>query len=164
MKNLFKNQRGAAAIVWIIVALFAVGGGAAVMSYVNNNQAGIQQQVDEAEQEQTAQDTGEYPNLWTEANMPEYPNGTVTKSREGRNLEDGVQVTFETSDDIATIKAFYDLEMSNREFDPPSSLPGASTEYASYAQYTRGSALFTLSITRIGESTNYKVLVKYVEL
>lgn len=164
MKNLLKNQRGAVAIVWIIVALFVVGGGVAVMSYVNNNQAGIQQQVDEAEQEQAAQNTGEYPGLWAEANMPEYPNGNVAKSREGRNLEDGVQVTFETSDDIATIKAFYDLEMSNRGFDPPSSLPGASTEYASYAQYTRGSAQFTLSITRIGESTNYKVLVKYVEL
>jgi hypothetical protein len=163
MKNLLEDQRGVAAIVWIIVALFVVGGSVAVMSYVNNNQADIQQQVDEAEQEQVAQNTGEYPNLWAEANMPEYPNGNVTKSREGRNLEDGVQVTFETSDDIATIKAFYDLEMPNRGFNLPSSPPAAS-EYASFAIYTRGNTQFTLSITKIGESTNYEVLVKYVEL
>jgi hypothetical protein len=156
-----KDQKGLAAIVLIIATVFVVAGVSAVVIYINNNQSSIEPQVDQSQQQQQSQLTQDYPSLWIQAGLPEYPNGTVTKKDEGRNLNDGAQVTFTTSDTKDTVKAFYDTEMANRGFDLPATPDPSSTTY--FGIYKKGSAQFTLQITTDDDGTR-KVLVKYVEL
>lgn len=95
--------------------------------------------------------------------MPEHPNGAITKKGEGRDLNDGVQVTLTTSDTKGTVKAFYDTEMTNRV--KGLDLPGTPNPDAStyFGIYEKGSVQFTLQITPDDDGTR-KVLVKYVEL
>ena len=132
------------------------------MSYVNNNQSDIEQVVNESAVENAAQTTSDYPALWDEANLPEYPNAELTDKREGRNLGDGVQVTLETTDTISAIKAFYDSELSSRGFSLPAT--PEPNEFVYFGIYTMGNSQFTLTATKIEGTPNNKIHVKYVEL
>lgn len=100
------NNKGFGPLVVIIAVIFVFGGALAVVTFMNNNQAEIEEAVEESQEAYEDQLTPGYPDLYTEAGLPEYPNGTITKKREGRDLEDGVQVTIESSDNILTAKAF----------------------------------------------------------
>ncbi len=157
-----ENQRGVSTIIAIIVAIFIIGGAAVVVIYINNNQTDIEQVVEESQSDQAAQTSSDLPSLYTQAGLPEYPNGAITDKREGNDLVDGVQVTWETSDTIETVKSFFDTELTNIGFDLPSSSVPAS-EYAYFGIYTDESKKFTLQIIKIGETSNNKIHVNYHE-
>lgn len=156
------NKQGIIPIIAIIAGLLAIGGIAGVYTYVMNNQSTLEPAVEEARAERAAdaQQNG-YPDLWAEAGLPEYPNGTLTKIREGRHLADGVQVTFETTDPMATIKSFWDAELGALGLTEANTLPG--NDYALLTRYTNGNKSLSLQITRIGESAEYKVYMQYHE-
>ncbi len=157
------NQRGTSTIIIvIIVALFVIGGTVAVVSYINNNRSEIEQVAEEAAQEQSTQMIDEYPDLYLQAGLPQYPNGELTEKRQGGNLNDGVQVTIETEDSIETVKSFFDTEMGNRGFTLSSDT--ASTNELTYLGiYTKGNKKFTLTITKIKDTSNNKIHINYSE-
>src|SRR5665811_315530 len=102
-----KDQEGLAAIVLVIIAVFVIAGTSAAVFYIYNNQSDIEPQVIQAQEQEQSQLTQDYTDLWTQAGLPEYPNGTITKKREGRDLNDGVQITFTSPDTKDMIKSFY---------------------------------------------------------
>ncbi len=149
-------------VILLIVGIFLVGGAFAAMNYINNNQTELETLVEESEQEYEASIGGEYPDLYLEAGLPEYPNGTIVKKREGRDLSDGVQVTWETDDSMAAAKGFFDTELGNIGFaSQPNALP--LNDYAYLGVYNNGSKRFSLQITLIENTTSYKVHVVYSE-
>lgn len=156
-----KDQRGSAAIVVIIIAVFVVAGASAAILYINSNKTDIEPQVAQSEQQEQSQLTQDYPDLWDQAGLPEYPNGSISKKDQGRNLNDGVQVTFTTPDTKDAVKAFYNTEMTGRGFEIPATPDSNPTTY--FGIYKKGSAQLTLQITPNDDGTS-KVLVKYVEL
>jgi len=157
------NQRGISTIIIvIIVALFVIGGAVAVIAYINNNQSDIQDVVEEAVQEQSQQMTDEYPDLYLQAGLPQYPNSELTKKRQGSNLNDGVQVTIETQDSIETAKSFFDTEMENRGFALPNDIASAN-EFAYFGIYKDGNKKFTITITKIEDTSNNKIHINYSE-
>ena len=129
----------------IILGLFALGGAVAVVSYVQDNQPPTQ----------------DYPSLYLEAGLPHYPNATLTKKRQGDNMADGVQVTLETTDNIETIKSFFDQELGSSGFDLPI-VPGES-DVAYFGIYSQGDKKLNLQITKLEDSSNYKIHVLYSE-
>ena len=161
MKKLF-NSRGSIPIIAIIAGLVAIGGVAAVYNYVMTNESTLAPIIEESKTERAeiAQENG-YPALWAEAGLPEYPNGTLTKTREGRNLNDGIQVTLTTSDSNSVIKTFWDNEITSLGFTESPGFPG--NEFAIVAQYKNGSRSLTLQITRIDDGPNNKVYLQYHE-
>ena len=161
MKNQI-NNRGIIPIIAIIAGLVALGGVGAVLFYIQNNQATLEPAVEEARQERAemAQENG-YPSLWADAGLPEYPNGDLTKTRQGRNLSEGAQVTLETSDSMSDVILFWDSEMASLGFTSPAGMPG--NEYATMKRYENGSKILTLQVTKIGETTNNKMHLMYRE-
>ena len=133
--------RGLAPIL-IFVGIFALGG-------IVAGDAAAQEQSDG------------YPSLYIQSGMPKYPNGTLTKTRQGRNLSEGAQVTIETSDSMTTIKGFFDSELANRGLTDTMGLP--VNEFSTMAIYKDGSKRFSLTITRIGNGPNYKIQISYRE-
>ena len=157
-----KDQRGIAALILIIVGVFVVGGAVAALAYINANQTNISDQVDQAEQQQQAQTSQSYPDLWAQANLPEYPNATIIDKRQGTGLSDGVQVTFNTSASPADVEAYFDSEMSARGFDTPTS-PGA-TELVYFGIYKKANTQLSVTATVNQDSGATKVHASYVEL
>jgi len=133
--------RGLAPIL-IIVGIFALGG-------IVAGKVVAQEQSDV------------YPSLYILSGMPQYPKGTVTKTRQGRNLSEGAQVTIETSDSMTTIKGFFDSELANRGLTNTMGLP--VNEFSTMAIYKDGPKRFSLTITRIGNGPNYKIQINYRE-
>ena len=156
-----RNRKGVSSIVLIIVGVFVLGGAAVAVYYIQGNRPEIEEAVDAGQEQQASQTTSDLPSLYTQAGLP-VPNGTVTKKRQGRNLSDGVQVTWKTSDSIATVKAFFDTEMSSRGFTLPSvNLP--VNEFSCFAIYKKDNKSLTLQVTRIGSTTDNKIHVQYHE-
>lgn len=158
---MYNNEKGVSAIVLIIIAVFVLGGAAAAVYYVQSNQSGIEDAVEEARDEQASQTSDELPSLYAQAGLP-VPDGTITKKRQGRDLSDGVQVTWETSDSIVSVKSFFDTEMTSRGFTLPSSnIP--VNEFSYLGIYKNGDKQFTLTITKIGDTATKKIHVNYHE-
>ncbi len=155
-------KKGSVSIIAIIAGIVAIGGVVALVAYVNNNQSDIEVMVDEsrAERAEIAQENG-YPDLWIEAGLPEYPNGDLTKTREGSNLSDGVQVTVETGDSMSTIETFWDTSIMSFGFTKNPGFPG--TDYATLLGYSNGSKSLTVQITKIDEGPNNKIYLQYHE-
>lgn len=155
------NKKGLIPIIAIIAGLLALGGIGAVYLYVMSNQATLEPAVEEAREERAAEaQANGYPDLWAVAGLPEYPNGELTKTRQGRDLSEGAQVTVETSDAMATVTSFWDGEMASRGFTQ-SGFPG--NEFATMVRYENGSKLMTLQFTKIGDGPNNKMLLIYRE-
>ena len=159
-KNIY--TRGVIPIIAIIAGLVALGGAGAVLTYIMNNEATLRPAVEEARSERAAQAQAYgYPSLWVGAGLPEYSNGSLTKTREGRNLNEGVQVTIETSDPMLTVTSFWKDEMIGRGFSVAPGFPG--TEYATMITYKSGTKTLKLTITKIGEGPNNKIHAVYAE-
>ena len=155
------NNRGIIPIIAIIAGVMAVGGVLGLLAYLMNNEPTLSTAVNEArtERAQQAQISG-YPSLWVSAGLPQYSNATLTKTRQGSNLSEGVQVTLETSDQMSAIISYWNTQMSNRGFTQ-SGFPG--TEYATMVRYTNGTKLLTLQVTKIGSGSNNKIHANYHE-
>ncbi|GMR18988.1 MAG: hypothetical protein BMS9Abin34_111 [Patescibacteria group bacterium] len=150
MVNL-RNRQGLSFIIILIVLAAIAGTVAVALNFFGGSSVSDLPQSD----------SSTLPNLYTQAGLPVYPNGTVTDSRQGDILQAGVQVTWETSDDMATITSFFDSEMISRGFTSTDVLPG--NEFASYAVYTDGNKRFSLTVTKIGETSDNKIHVVYSE-
>ena len=85
---------------------------AKILQDIQNNKEGIIEKAKESrgKRAEEAQKNG-YPEIWINANLPEYPNGKLTKVRASMG-----QITLETNDDLNVVKEFFDKEMKNREF------------------------------------------------
>ena len=158
---MYNNEKGVSAVVLIIIAVFVLGGATAAVYYVQSNQSGIEDAVEEARDEQASQTSDELPSLYTQAGLP-IPNGTMTKKRQGRDLSDGVQVTWETSDSMANVKSFFDTEMTSRGFTLPSNNV-LINEFSYLGIYKNGDKQFALTITKIGDTATNKIHVNYHE-
>ena len=158
-KNIY--PQASVSFVAIIIGFFVIGGASAAIIYVMNNQGVIGSEVDEVQEERAeqAQEDG-YPSLWMAAGLPEYPNGELTKTREGNDLIDGVQVTIETSDSMETVTLFWDSEMTSRGFIS-AGFPG--TEYATLVQYSTGTKIMSLQVTKIDDGPMNQIHIQYHE-
>ncbi len=152
--------RGAIPIIAIIAFLIALGGVGAVLMYANSNQAELEGEVADvrAERAQQAQEGG-YPSVWVEDGLPEYPGATITKAREGRSHAWGAQITLETTDSLADVKAYFDTEMTARGFVDAFNYP--ANEFSAMAQYRKGQATLGLQAAKVGDGPKKKITLIY---
>jgi hypothetical protein len=157
-----KQTQGSVPIIAIIAGLVALGGVGLVLSYIMNNEPTLAPIVEEVKDERAAQAQEDgYPSLWIEAGLPQYPNGSLTKTRQGRDLADGVQVTLETTDAFSAVASYLDTEMSSLGFAVQ---PGfAGTEYATMIRYASGPKILSVTMTKIGEGPMNKIHFQYQE-
>ena len=142
-----KNQQGFIHIIILIaVTLVAVGGVYYVIAQGLDNQDNTveettsvtQDQINDANANNELLNDGDYPALYKQYGLPEYPGATIEyDGRTADSLDDGISLKLTTSDDVQTVGAFYADEFASLDgwtYTPPNfsneSLYGATAEKA----------------------------------
>jgi len=154
--------RGAIPIVAIIAGLIALGGVGAVLMYVNSNKSMLEGEVAEVRAERADQaQSGGYPSVWIQDNLPQYPGAKLTKTREGTSNAWGAQVTFETEDSLVDVQAYMITEMTARGYTKLMNLP--ANGFAFISQFKKGQAVFNAQGAKVGEGTTKKIILIYAD-
>lgn len=142
------NQRGFASIVVLIGIVLVISGGIYYVVANGDDDQGnpveeivaqaTQDQIDEAADRATLLNEGDYPALYQQYNLPEYPGAEITyDGRTADSLQDGISLTLTTSDDVQTVGAYFASALTSLPdwaYTPPNfsneTLFGASAEKA----------------------------------
>lgn len=116
------RQSGAVpVIVLIFLAIAAAGGGIALYTYIQNNQTEIEEMVEadplypeyEEQQQEAANAQLDYPDLYRQYDLPEYPNGELTSiGRQQTSLSDGLKLMLDSDQNPLAIGQYYENEMT----------------------------------------------------
>ncbi len=165
-----RDQQGFATIVVLIGVILLISGGAYYVIATGEDDAGntVQETVAQATQNQidTAQadseellNDGDYPALYTQYGLPEYPNGTITyDGRTADNLQDGISLTITTADGVQAAGAFYAnsfASLSDWTFTPPNF--SNDTLYGATADKTDENLRYTLTVTKLPDHTQISI-------
>jgi hypothetical protein len=105
----------------------------------------------------------EYPQLYKDADLPEYNLATlVDDGRQVTSIEDGIRLDLESDESVSTISAYYEKEMESLGWTIPTQKVPITTVYLS--SYTKDGLTFQITITKLDENTDAKIVISYVKL
>ncbi len=152
------QQNGFITILAIIVAVVLVAGG--VYYFATNDTSGDGASANETNTSSTeTADSSNYPPLYQQYNLPEYPGATITYGgRTADNLADGISLKLSTPDDVQTVGAFYETAFSSLpgwEFTPPNFTN--DTLYGATAVKGDEGLRYQLTITKLPDYTQISI-------
>lgn len=98
-----------------------------------------------------AKDIEVYPDAYISAGLPQYPNGElISLSKKTDTVNDGINVTVNTNDDLATIAKYYDDELVAKGWTANDGVGQISTEQY-IKEYQKADQLITIFINPTSE-------------
>lgn len=153
-----KDQNGFITMIVAILIAVVVAGGVYFMTTSSNDNGNDGSNEDSVGSSQTASNE-EYPALYRQYNLPEYPGATITYGgRTADNLADGISLTLSTPDDVQTVGAFYESafsSLSGWEYTPPNFTN--DTLYGATAVNNAGGLRYQLTITKLPDYTQISI-------
>ena len=153
-----KNQSGFMMIIIIVAVAVLVVGGIYFFATSGSGSSGGSTNEVSTNSSQTA-DGEEYPALYRQYNLPEYPGATITYGgRTADNLADGISLKLSTPDDVQTVGAFYATAFSSLpgwEFTPPNF--SNDTLYGATAVKNDEGLRYQLTITNLQDYTQISI-------
>lgn len=102
-----------------------------------------------------AKDIEVYPDAYISAGLPQYPNGElISLSKKTDTVNEGINVTVNTNDDLATIAKYYDDELVAKGWTATVGVGQISTEQY-IKEYKKADQLITIFINPTSEQ-DYK--------
>lgn len=160
------NQRGFATIVILLAVALVIGGGAYyVVASGEDNQGNTvdetiaqttQAQIDAAAAASTQLlNGGDYPALYEQYNLPQYPGATIVyDGRSNDNLNDGISLSLTTSDPVQTVGTFFAnafANLSDWTYTPPNVT--LDSLYGSTAIHATDDLRYQLVVTKTPDNT-----------
>ncbi len=153
-----KDQNGFITMVIAVLIAVVVAGGVYFMATGGNDNSNNSSNEDSAASSQTAS-SEEYPALYKQYNLPEYPGATITYGgRTADNLADGISLTLSTVDDVQTVGAFYESAFSSLpswEYTPPNFTN--DTLYGATAVNNAEGLRYQLTVTKLPDYTQISI-------
>jgi len=151
------EQNGFITVIAIIVAVVLVAGG---IYYFVTNSTESDTSVNETNTSSTqTADSGSYPPLYQQYDLPEYPGATITYGgRTADNLADGISLKLSTPDDVQTVGAFYETAFNSLpgwEFTPPNFTN--DTLYGATAVKNDEGLRYQLMVTKLPDYTQVSI-------
>ena len=98
-----------------------------------------------------AKDIEVYPDAYISAGLPQYPNGElISLSKKTDTVNEGINVTVNTNDDLATIAKYYDDELVAKGWIATDGVGQISTEQY-IKEYKKADQLITIFINPTSE-------------
>lgn len=112
----------------------------------------------------TVSEISEYPEIYKQAKLPEYPNAEITSAgQRDAKLEDGVSILVHTYDDIPKVAAFYDKELKKQGWKPDDSIASDTTGSVYFKTYLKGNVKFAITATSSTQTTGTDISVSYIK-
>lgn len=164
-----KNQQGFIHIIILVaVALVAAGGVYYVVAQGIDSQGNTveettsvtQDQIDEANaNNDELLNDGDYPALYKQYGLPEYPGATIKyDGRTADSLDDGISLKLTTSDDVQTVGAFYADEFASLDgwtYTPPNF--SNETLYGATAEKSDEGLRYQLTVASLPDNTQINI-------
>jgi len=159
-----KNQKGVIHVVIIGLIVVIVIAGITAVVVLNNDDGDLT--VDQSSSSTPSnpldnpdQTSDDYPDLYKQYNLPEYPNGEITyDGRTADNLRDGISLEVQTQDDVQTVGAFYAnafASLSGWAYEPPNF--SNDTLYGATATKADEGLRYQLTVTKLPDYTQINI-------
>ncbi len=151
------NQLGMVGDITVVFAMVVAMGFAGYMVYsANKPQVNARDNVDDASLEEVATP---YPEIYRQYELPEYPDTKITVvGNEDSSVEDGINLTIKTADEVAIAGKFYEdafSKLSGWIYTPPRDT--SATLYGAKATKNDEDLTYELTITKFSGSTNIRI-------
>lgn len=112
----------------------------------------------------TVSEISEYPEIYKQAKLPEYPDAEITSSgQKDATLEEGVSIIVSTHDDIPAVAAFYDKELKKQGWKPDDSIASSTSGSVYYKTYRKGNVQYSITATISSSSSRTDISISYVK-
>jgi len=163
------NNKGFVSIVVLLAVTLVIAGGVYFIVFTGEDEDGdtvgettsvTQDQVDEATADsEVLLNDGDYPALYTQYGLPEYPGATLTyDGRTADNLSDGISLILTTQDDPLTVGAFFEnafASLTDWDFTPPNF--SNETLYVASAVKTDENLRYQVTATQLPDYTQISI-------
>jgi len=164
-----KNNKGFVSIVLLLAVALVFAGGVYFVVFSGEDEDGnaveettsaTQDQVDEAAADSAELlNEGDYPALYTQYGLPEYPGATLTyDGRTADNLSDGISLILTTQDDPTTVGAYFATAfaaLTDWDYTPPNVV--IETLYGATATHAGEGLRYTLTVTQLPDYTQISI-------
>lgn len=112
----------------------------------------------------TVSEISEYPEVYKQAQLPEYPNADITSAgQKEAKPEDGISILAYTYDDIPAVAAFYDVELKKLGWKPDESIASDTTSSVYFKTYLKGDFKYAITATKSSQATGTDISISYTK-